>query len=456
MGDIALALTAIKTNLPLRQEYIDYFDGKHKLAFATDKFQSAFGKTLKGLRDNLCPIVVTAPADRMEVINFAGDKSEVASAIANPAWELWQREQMELGSYNTHIEALKSGCAYLIVWPDRNNQSKFYLQDSRQCVIIEDEETGEPLFGAKLWDTDVTINEKVEKFTRITLYYADRIEKYITAKKKTESVELKEKHFVPVQRTAESGAVIEAPITPNPYGIIPMFSFETDAILEDAIPLQDSINKTFADRMVTQEFGSFRQRWITGFQPDIDPVTGTPQKVFNHGIDKLWFANDKDVKFGDFAATDIEPFLKASNEDKISMARVTGTPLHFFGLSSDHVPSGEALKTLESRFTKRVKRLCLNFGAVWARVMKLALAIESEGGADNLTVQWDTPEQRSEKEMLDSATVKKNLGIPEETLWEELGYSEEDIAKFTKAKEQAAKDALELARSQPKTEAVSA
>ncbi len=172
--DIKQALDSLKAIRPERNLYVDYYDGKHLLSFATDKFKSAFGVTLKGMRDNLCPIVVDAPADRMEVINFSGD--EGSEKIAETAWAIWQRELMEIKSNDVHREALKTGSGYLIVWPGADNLAKFYVQDSRNCIVIYDEETAVPLFGAKMWET-------TDKNIRLTLYYADRIEKYVTSKK---------------------------------------------------------------------------------------------------------------------------------------------------------------------------------------------------------------------------------------------------------------------------------
>lgn len=419
-NDIQKALDAIKSKLPECQRYVDYYDGRHQLTFASEKFKTTFGLTLKYMRDNLCPIVVDAPADRMEVVNFSGDDEKKKSAVADEAWKLWQRETLELVSHDVHRNALKCGEGYVIVWPDEENKAKFYVQDPRQCTVINDEDSGSKLFGAKQWMTD-------EKFIRLTLYYADRIEKYITAKKYDGrwNDNLKETHFVELNAEGEEAR------TPNPYGVIPIFKFETPAILADVIPLQDALNKTVADRLVTQEFGAFPQRWAVGLAPDVNEMTGQKELPFKAGIDKLWFTEDGAAKFGEFATAALEPYLKAADSDRLEMARVSGTPLHFFSINTSDAISGEALKTLESRFTKRVIRLSLNFGTVWANVMKFGLQIE--GGAksdDNLSTQWKSPEQRSEKEFLESLTLKHDLGVPLEVLWEEMGYTEEDIAKF--------------------------
>jgi len=152
---------------------------------------------------------------------------------------------------------------------------------------------------------------------------------------------------------------------------------------------------------------------------------------FKAGVDKIFGAESKDVKFGDFAQADLTQFLKIADSYRLEIARVSGTPLHFFSINTSDAMSGEALKTLESRFTKRVTRLTLSFGPIWSRAVQLALRIEGQSVPPNLTAQWQSPEQRSEKEFLETLGLKRaNLDIPVNVLRQEFGYTEEDIAKF--------------------------
>jgi hypothetical protein len=117
------------------------------------------------------------------------------------------------------------------------------------------------------------------------------------------------------------------------------------------------------------------------------------------------------------------------------MARVTGTPLHFFSINTSDAISGKALQALESRFTKKVTRATINFGVVWGKAMSLALAIERQSGG-NITPQWESPETRDDAELLGTLEQKKTtLAIPVDTLREEYGYTKEDIKKFGPAPE---------------------
>jgi hypothetical protein len=421
MPDIQLAIDKIQANAKVCQRFVDYYEGNHELPLSSEKFRNTFGHMLRSMRENLCPIVVDAPADRMEIINFsAGDEDETHEE----AWRIWQDAQMEFYSNELHKEAFKCGDAYLIVEQGLDGKAKFYVQDSRQCGMIYDENTGLPSFGAKMWTL-------MDKRIRLTLYYADRVEKYITVKPWDASEELKESKFVPLNSPDEPAVLV------NIYGVIPMYHFSIGSVLPDAIPLQDRLNKTICDELVAQEFAAFPQRWATGLDIPINPVTGRRDQPFDAGPGNLWFVADESgkAKFGEFGEANLERFLKVEDAARLSVARVTGTPLHFFSFTTSDAISGEALKTLESRFTKRVKRTCLSFGPVWGAAMQHALRIEGQMVDAAITPQWAPPEHRSEKEIIETALLKVDLGIPEEVLWEELGYTEEDIARFKELQE---------------------
>lgn len=416
MGNIQIALDHINRHRAEKQLLVDYYNGNHRLLFATDRFRDTFGQILKSMKDNLCPIVVDASADRMEIINFSGDDQN--KSTDESAWEIWKREQMELISNEAHIEILKTGEGYIIVWPDPvTGKAKFYLQDSRNCAVIRDEETDQVQFAAKLWPTS-------DGKLRLTLYYPDKLERFVTANKIDNLTELKESSF----------QVVTEGETANPYGVVPMFKFEANPVLSDAIPIQDALNKTICDKLVAMEFSAFRQRWVTGIDIPKDPVTGLPIPPFKAGADRIFSVDSKEAKFGDFNEANLEQFLKVADSYRLEMARVSGTPLHFFSINTSDAISGEALKTLESRFTKKVWRHCLNFGSTWAESMRLALQIDGKGIPGNLTVQWQSPEQRSDKEFLETLGLKRDtLDIPVDTLREEYGYTEEDIQGFNKA-----------------------
>lgn len=56
--------------------------------------------------------------------------------------------------------------------------------------------------------------------------------------------------------------------------------------------------------------------------------------------------------------------------------------------------------------------------------------IDHLAGAESMEVIWSDPESRTEAELADSLLKRKELGIPLEQLWEDAGYSPQQIARF--------------------------
>jgi hypothetical protein len=47
----------------------------------------------------------------------------------------------------------------------------------------------------------------------------------------------------------------------------------------------------------------------------VDPETNKPIEPFKAAVDRLWMAEDDGVKFGEFGATDLAPYIKAVESD---------------------------------------------------------------------------------------------------------------------------------------------
>src|SRR5213080_3933204 len=58
-----------------------YYRGDHDLAFATEKFQNAFGSLFREFAMNLCPAICDAVKDKLRITGF-GVMSEPAASAA--------------------------------------------------------------------------------------------------------------------------------------------------------------------------------------------------------------------------------------------------------------------------------------------------------------------------------------------------------------------------------------
>lgn len=430
--DIEQALKQFKGRADAVTKTADYYAGEHELKFASEKFVNTFGTLFKTFALNLCPAICDAVRDKLVISGFrVEDGTNSKTDIPDASWKLWQNNRLDIVSGEIHKEASVSGDAYAIVWVNDKKQLTVYPNKAANVTVIYDQESpGRVLFAAKQWQMIP------EKTYRLNLYYPDRIVRLIS-KKKTETL--------PDAKTFETFAADIA----NPYGIVPVFHFANNgeiggfgkSELADAMPVQDALNKTVLDMLVTMEFASYRQRWAAGIEIEYDD-DGKAKPPFTAGVEKLWITETPDTKFGDFEVTDLEQFLKVKDSFKVDLAHVTGTPLYYFMQTGANFPSGEALKKAETRFINKVIDRQKTFGAVWADVMSFALTIENLGKDVRLFTEWEDPAPLSEKEALENLLTKQDLGVSDEQLLIEAGYGEDDIKKMMDANAEKAEAAV--------------
>jgi hypothetical protein len=198
----------------------------------------------------------------------------------------------------------------------------------------------------------------------------------------------------------------------------------------DVIDIQDRINKTLFDRMMAGEYASYRQRYSIGMEIPTDD-SGRPKAPFEAAVDRLWMAEDPDVKFGEFSQTDLGPFIAAVESDIQHMAAISRTPPHYL-LGQIINISGDALKAAESGLASKAKSRARHFGESWEKVIRLAFAVFEDPRAkvmDSQTI-WADPETRTEGERVDALVKMASLGVPREALWERWGASQQEIERW--------------------------
>ena len=461
--DIEQAITNLRVNPGRRAKSERYYNGDHDLAFATEKFQNTFGTLFREFALNLCPVICDAVRDKLRVTGFSVDSGGTLASLPasrdlngknTPAGSLrsiWQRNRMRTRAGEVHKEVLKCGDAYMIVWPDDEGRAVMYPNRAANVTVAYDEAApGRIIWAAKAWTGG-------DKRVRLNLFYPDRIEKYISqnespgtlpdaaafqplGERAGEKVTKGDGEKVRIGGTNGSlfhGRTVSPSVVSNPYGVVPVFHFANNADmgmagrseLDAAIPVQDGLNKAVLDMLVAMEYSAFRQRWAAGIETEMgeDGKAVTP---FKAGVDQLWLANNPDAKFGDFAAAELEQFLKVKDSFRIDMASVTGTPIHYFLQTTANLPSGESLKKAETRFLSKIRDRQESFGQVWADAMSFALMIEGRGRDIQLITEWEDPAPMSDREFLENILLKKQIGLPVEQALIEAGYGAADVKRM--------------------------
>ena len=440
--DVEWAVGQFKESERLRKYslYWNYYEGNQRLAFATEKFKESFGNLFREFAENACPAVVDSLVDRLKLIGFRSNQAtqetiEIPSLVpgspprkristsdplGQKAWDIWARNYMDLRSKDVHREASMMGDSYVIVWPNEEGESEIWPQIANEMSVqYNPNKQGEIYRACKRWFDPIASVWRLNIFTD---YYTC---KYIS-KKTTRSFPDQAADFILEDEIA------------NPYSRIPVFHFSRGAEnrfgrsdLKDVIPIQDALNKAVMDMLIAMEFASFKQRYIIGMEVDLDEETGQPRDATmrNYGADRMMAIPNEDAKVGQFDATDLGQFLRVQEKFWASIARVSGTPLHYFFITQGDFPSGEAQKAAEARFSTRIEDSQVGFGNVWEAVLKFAIEIDGEDDSEDLEFSsiWSNATPRSESELADTAIKKKSIGFSRSYLLKEFGLSDKEV-----------------------------
>jgi hypothetical protein len=406
-----------------------YYKGEHPLMFATDKWNTVFGELVgRGqFSDNWCELVVSAVEERLNPEGFRiGDESKGDEK----AWDIWQRNGLDAESQVAHVEALIHGEAYALVWADELGDPLITVEHPLQMVVAYQPGSRKKRAAAlKTWVED-------DGLQFATLYLPNLIYKF---RSRGVGSALWTPSSVNVGGWEPREVPGETNPLPNPLGVVPVVPLcnrprlldPPESEIRQVIPKQDAANKIFVDMLISSEFASFRQRWGTGIDIPKDPETGKPVEAFSAGIDRVWTVATPDSRFGDFAATELDNFVKAIEMIVQHIASQTRTPPHYFYLSGNF-PSGESIKAAETGLVAKASRKMVSFGEAWEEVIRLAFRVANDSRAEVMKSEtiWRDPESRSESEHIDAVLKKKALGVPEEQLWEDAGYTPTQISRF--------------------------
>lgn len=423
---------------PVLQIFEDYYEGRHKLAFATARFREQFGQMLAAVSDNWCPLVIRATIERMHVQGFRVGPDQAAD---DDAWEIWQRNDMDESADLAFVEASKHGESYLLVWFDdlQDGLARITAEHPKQMIVrrVPGDRTRLRAAFKRWWDPE-------QEIWNATLWTPESVHRRY--------------------RTKESGwwePRGERPDEENPLGLVPVVPLVNDphmlpcyppsallaaphrvpmapiglgrSDLADVISTIDAVNKLICDMLVASELASFRQRWATGLEVPRDPQTGEPIEPFRSAVNRLWVAEDPETKFGEFGATDLGNYIRAIESRIQSLASRTRTPPHYLLGGMGSFPSGESLRAAETGLVAKIRDKQRNFGGALERAVRLAFQIE---GDEQRAIQWEAevdwaePESRVESQYVDSLVKKLSIGVPVRQLWEDYGYSPQQIARF--------------------------
>lgn len=440
MSDLLTAVTGIEDASDEHVRSEQYYEGNQPEVFASIKLRRALSKTGTSFRLNFARTPVTSVLDRLQITSVTSPDKRANDLLQ----DILAYNEFDEESDETHRWSLAYGEGYVIAWPneDETNVDLFFNSPKTTRIFYDEENPRRKKFAAKVWFE----GKKDQQRTRVNLYYADRIEKYISNKKnpKTDS------DFVPYVEMWEefeledgSTELLEVWPLENPYGEVPVFHLRTQRPYgrpehRDAFSPQDMVNKLVITQMASNDYHGFPQRYVLAGNTtsddfdDFDTETeeGTPDQSegLTSGPGELWWLQGEGLEVGQFDAADADAFLKPLETYVRAMAALTQTPVHHFEGMGD-APSGESLRAAEAPLIKKVKDRQQTFGGAWQQAFKFALKILGITDAD-VTVTWAPPESHDDKDTWEVVKAKQEAGVSRKRALMEAGYTEDETEEF--------------------------
>lgn len=439
--DLAWAVEDVRRRLDRYALHRDYYEGRHRLVFATEKYRNAFGDLFREFADNMCDDVVDESVDRLAVQAWEG-VNDAQTKAAMEAWETLKGEA-RLGVLARDSWALGDG--FMIVWPASDGRARWHVQRPEQCAVRYDEDDPDRVaFFAKVW--------RDGKRYRANLYYSDgTLARYATKGTSTGGGLPQARAFLPFVGTDVAGEPQEA-VTKGDAEAVPAWHFPADelgrygrSVLSDVIPLQDALNKSVSDLLVSMERRAMPSRWATGVEVVRDPATGEEVDPFDERK-PFWWTAAKDAAFGQFPQDSMADFLQVQDSLRLEIARKGALPVFSVPTSNGStggVPSGISLLVQEGRQVKRVKDWARDHETDLCQMMAHTLTLNgTPTKPGDLTITWADASTRDEKALLEGLQIKVNdLGVTRAKAQAEMGYTPEEIAEMADERAENAADA---------------
>jgi hypothetical protein len=425
-----------------------YYRNEPPLVREPRRLTSKYKELLRMGVSNWLGLVVDVVDERLQISSIV---SEGNTPRDKTAWSWWQRNGMDGISQRIHKTALLHGVSYVSVWPSSDPAYPKIMGESPLCCHVRFDDDDVATAAIRVWRDPCC----PDIFVDLTL--VDYQFHLVTTEG---AVPIVRENYVNVYSTLGSGFDFANakwrfrddidPVTVNPLGVVPYARLRTKPDLlggyasemDGLYPVADRINKTIFDRLLAQEFAAFPQRWVTGIDVPVNPVTNEPREPFDAAVDRIWTSSSPDSAMGQFPAADLQGYLNAVTSDIQALATQSRTPPHYLVSGMGMFPSGESVRATEYGLTRKCQARQQSYGDGWQRVLHLcALTVRNEKLADDeeLNVVWADVEARSEGELVDALLKMGSLNVPPQALWARWGATPNEIDEWTKLLEAKAK-----------------
>lgn len=433
-----------------------YLEGDHR-ANLTPEMRKALRinstGSLNEFNDNYCPVIRDTMVDRIRLERVDADNDDANAWID----ALFRANRIDALQDDVHSAAVGDGDTYLIVDAVEENgrrRVRFTHEpafDGSYGIVPFYARANDttPLFAVRVWRESA---ETLADTVRVTVYYADRIERFSSVVGGTALVRYEgdgQPWQLPWRLGSEPLGVPVVPFRNRPSS----YSNHGISEIENVIPLQDALNRTLYSMTMTAELTAFPIRVMIGDQAPDGLTPGMILSYFAKGPDgtasvpmqqSLDWLNA--IRLDQWEQGDLVPYIEQARWLKSEMFAITNTP----DGDAAATASGESLKQREIKLLGKVERFQTKNGNAWEDAVALAHRVQQAFGEtpppyEHLSARWRPAALRNDAEVIDNA-LKVADHIDRRTLLQLLAPAFEwDNAKI--------EDILSTQQAQPATSA---
>lgn len=404
----------------------EYYDGEQPTHLTPEKRRLLDLPSDATLNSNHCPIVVDSMTDRLEVTSVESiDETATPTPEATPqgttkqaisGGQKWIDELLRFNRFDGQQSdifeaAIKDGDAYVMTYFDNvTGRAKFSIEPafdgiSGMYAFYDTPTNNIPSLAMKAWHV-TSDGGTVADTMRLNKYYPGRLERYIS--KGDEQLRPFSTQNQPAvsEWVMPDGSDIGVPIihfrnrraSYSSYGV---------SELRDAIPIQNSYNRTLYSLLAAGDLTAFRILVAMGF---VAPASVSPGMIIE--IAKEGMTKEDVASLTAIDGAELTQFLETLRFLKGEIGDVTNTPRLSPMGSSD--ASGEALKQREIGLTGKLTRFQIKAGnavedmVVMLHRVETAFAVKKPPALGTVYTRWKNPEIRNDKETIENANLVRD------------------------------------------------
>lgn len=423
-----------------------YYEGDHDLPAGPQQHKDAYKRFQRLARTNLCGLCVDSRVHRMKVTGYRDGTARGGNDDA--VWKMWQAARMDSRQFTLYRKAFSQSISYAIVGPDPRDPTRPRVTiESPMNVYVELDpaDSAVRLAALRMW------HDPIVKRWFATVYlpgwrhhYRSRRE---IATPDATVMTWTDQYWEPRDEPARSSP--DVPVVPFWNGDE---GDEPRAAFDPGLDVQNRLNLTVLNRLTSERFAAFRQRYLLNYTPEEDPATGLPIPPFNPGADQTFTIpppepGEPEPKFGDLAQTDTSGMLRGTETDIRSFAAVTITPVYYLPGGDLTNIGADTIVALDAGHVQSIKERMTAWSENLEEVLQLCADI---AGLDkDLTaseIVWEQPEAFNPAAVADYMTKLTGAGVPLPLAVEQIGWTPQQIDRL---RTEMTQDALRQTLTQP-------